>query len=132
MGGSEEGDDIFSGYSPKKHRALVKTRPKIHHIRHARQLIRELKREHKYNDHIIGDVVILIDNKIRKVKAAAILPIISEKGHLSGLIVNNGPSEFKIRVINQKTDCFDPRLELWDEQEETWLEFDFKIKIRSG
>lgn len=55
-------------------------------------MIKELKREHKYSDRIIGDVVISIGNKISKAKAATILPIISEKGHLSGLIVNNGPS----------------------------------------
>jgi hypothetical protein len=64
-------------------------RSKIHHIKHAKQLIRELKREHKYQDKIIADVVVIINNKITKIKAANIEPIISDKGQLSGLIVRN-------------------------------------------
>ena len=69
-----------------------------------------MKREHKYNDRIRADVVLAIDNKISKVKDANIQPIISEKGYLSGLIIDNADSEFKVRVTNQATDIFDPKL----------------------
>lgn len=107
-------------------------RHKLHHIKHAKQLIRELKREHKYTDRILADVVLTCHNKIQKVRAANIDPIITDKGHLSGLIVTNAHTELKIKVVNLASDSFDPKLELWDEMQESWTEFDFKIKIRSG
>ena len=92
-------------------------KPKFHIVKQPKQLIKELKREYKYNDSIMADVVLSLNNTIIRLKVAKIQPIVSEKGHLSGLIIREGEEEYKVKVLNSKLETFDPSPQLWSDRE---------------
>lgn len=81
----------FNYYSPKKSRSPTKSyKQKNQPVRQAKHLIRELKREYKYNHIILAEISLFVEEKAVTIKSGSILPIVSEKGQLSGLIITNG------------------------------------------
>jgi hypothetical protein len=84
-------------------------------------LVRELKRESKYREKIVADVVLKGDNFTKRIKHAVIVPIANLSGKFEGLIIHGATEEMKVRLL-QGGRWSDTKMELWDESLESWLE----------
>lgn len=84
-------------------------------------MVRELKRETKYREKIVADVVLKGDTFTKRIKRAVITPIANLSGQFEGLIIHGAVEEMKVRLL-QGGRRSDSKMELWDECLESWLE----------
>ena len=71
------------------------------------------------------------DNKAsHTLKNASIAPIVSDSGRLSGMLIE-GEEQLKIRVQGKRKRQHSPKLELWNERSEEWVDFTFKVRFLS-
>lgn len=68
---------------------MKKGRGKGQHLKHPKQLVKQLKKEYKFSLPIRGDAVLTSQHQTITLKSALFQPVISEKGRLSGLFIRD-------------------------------------------
>lgn len=83
-------EDLRSEAAPRRGKIEVKRgRAKGQHLKHPKQLVKQLKKEYKFSLPIRGDAVVTTEQRALTLKSALFQPVINEKGQLSGLIIRD-------------------------------------------